>query len=53
MESSLTFGRVIESIKAGKRLSEAQFSNLKVAAKGQQTVYDMFKKVGSPASTSA
>ncbi|RDW60935.1 BRCT protein [Coleophoma cylindrospora] len=40
---------VMESMKAGKRLPEAQFSNLKVAAKGQQTVYDMFKKGNSSA----
>jgi len=36
--------RVLESMKAGKRLPEAQFSNLKVAAKGQQSVYGMFEK---------
>lgn len=44
--------RVLESVKNGKRLSETQFSNLKVAAKGQQSVYDMFKKSGSTGSTS-
>ncbi|KAF2102177.1 hypothetical protein NA57DRAFT_17540, partial [Rhizodiscina lignyota] len=32
---------VIESIKAGKRLPEARFSNLKLASKGQQSVYDV------------
>jgi hypothetical protein len=30
---------VLESIKSGKRLSETPFSNLKVASKGQQSVY--------------
>jgi hypothetical protein len=30
---------VLESIKSGKRLCEAEFSNLKIAAKGQQSVY--------------
>lgn len=34
---------VLESIKAGKRLPEAQFSNLKTAAKSQQSVYGIFK----------
>lgn len=41
----------LESIKAGKRLPETQFSNLKVAAKGQQSVYSMFKKTNSTEST--
>ncbi|KUJ11925.1 uncharacterized protein LY89DRAFT_673732 [Mollisia scopiformis] len=44
---------VLESIKAGKRLPETQFSNLKVAAKGQQSVYGMFKKSNSTASSEA
>ncbi|PQE26829.1 BRCA1 C Terminus domain-containing protein [Rutstroemia sp. NJR-2017a BVV2] len=35
---------VLESIKAGKRLSETRFSNLKVAPKGQQSVYGLFRK---------
>ncbi|CAD6448851.1 83eb6286-febd-4979-aea5-cad02acdcf12 [Sclerotinia trifoliorum] len=35
---------VLESIKAGKRLPETRFSNLKVAPKSQQSVYGMFKK---------
>jgi hypothetical protein len=34
-------------MKVGKRLPETQFSNLKVAAKGQQSVYGMFKKINS------
>ncbi|KAE9377927.1 hypothetical protein N431DRAFT_435100 [Stipitochalara longipes BDJ] len=38
---------VLESLKLGKRLPEAQFTNLKVAAKGQQSVYGMFKKANS------
>ena len=36
--------RVLESIKAGKRLPEARFSNLKVAMKGQRSVYGAFSK---------
>jgi hypothetical protein len=39
--------RVLESLKLGKRLPETQFANLKVAAKGQQSVYGMFKKTNS------
>ncbi|KAI0885662.1 uncharacterized protein GGS22DRAFT_161537 [Annulohypoxylon maeteangense] len=35
---------VIESIKAGKRLPEAKFSNLKIASKGQQSVYGLYSK---------
>ncbi|RFU25024.1 hypothetical protein B7463_g11319, partial [Scytalidium lignicola] len=42
---------VLESIKAGNRLQETQFSNLKTAVKGQQSVYSMFKKAGSSTST--
>lgn len=38
-----TFGRVVESIKAEKRLPEARFANLKLAAKGQKSVLGMFK----------
>lgn len=36
--------RVLESLKAGKRLPEAQFSNIILAAKGQRSVYGMFEK---------
>ncbi|KAK3680541.1 hypothetical protein B0T22DRAFT_485933 [Podospora appendiculata] len=36
---------ILESIKAGKRLPEARFANLKVAAKGQQSVLGAFSKV--------
>ena len=39
--------RVLQCLKLGRRLPEAQFSNLKIAAKGQQSVYGMFKKVNS------
>ncbi|KAL8772129.1 MAG: hypothetical protein Q9209_002564 [Squamulea sp. 1 TL-2023] len=35
---------VLESLKAGKRLPEAQFSNLTLAAKGQKSVYSLFSK---------
>ncbi|KAK7727432.1 hypothetical protein SLS57_002904 [Botryosphaeria dothidea] len=34
---------VVESVKAGKRLSEAAFSNLKIAPAGQKSVYGMFE----------
>lgn len=36
--------RVLESIKAGKRLPEAPFANLSIAAKGQKSVYGLFTK---------
>ncbi|KAG4433429.1 hypothetical protein IFR05_011094 [Cadophora sp. M221] len=42
---------VLESLKAGKRLSETPFSNLKVAPKTQKSVYGVFKKSSSTAST--
>ncbi|KAI9756475.1 MAG: hypothetical protein M1835_000716 [Candelina submexicana] len=38
---------VLESIKAGKRLPEAQFSTMKLSAKGQRSVYGMFKGTGN------
>ena len=41
--------RVLESIKAGKRLPEARFANLKIAAKGQQSVLSAFSKNKPPA----
>ncbi|KAH8821104.1 hypothetical protein F5884DRAFT_74433 [Xylogone sp. PMI_703] len=41
---------ILESIRAGKRLQEAQFSNLKTAPKGQQSVYSIFKKADSSTS---
>lgn len=37
-------GRVLESIKAGKRLPEARFANLSIAAKGQKSVYGLLQK---------
>ncbi|KAJ4380943.1 hypothetical protein N0V85_008695 [Neurospora sp. IMI 360204] len=40
---------VLESIKAGKRLPEARFANLKIAAKGQQSVLSAFSKNKPPA----
>lgn len=36
--------RVLESVKAGRRLPEARFTNLKVASKGQPSVYGAFSK---------
>jgi len=41
----------LESLKFGKRLPETQFSILKLAAKGQQSVYSMFKKTSSAGSS--
>ncbi|KAL8911716.1 MAG: hypothetical protein Q9171_003169 [Xanthocarpia ochracea] len=38
---------VLESLKAGKRLPETQFSNITLAAKGQKSVYGMFSKAQS------
>ncbi|KAI4248607.1 MAG: hypothetical protein LQ352_005888 [Teloschistes flavicans] len=35
---------VLESLKVGKRLPEARFSNITLAAKGQKSVYVMFSK---------
>jgi len=34
----------LESIKAGRRLPEARFANLKIAARRQQTVLGAFSK---------
>lgn len=36
--------RVLESLKAGIRLPEAQFPNMSLAPKNQKSVYGMFKK---------
>lgn len=36
--------RVLESIKTGKRLPEARFANLKIAARGQHSVLGAFSK---------
>jgi hypothetical protein len=44
---------ILESMRAGKRLPEAPFTNLKVAAKGQRSVYSMFKKSSSTGSFSS
>jgi hypothetical protein len=46
-EGKLTRGRALESLKLDKRLPEAKFENLRVAAKGQKSVYSMFKKPSS------
>ncbi|KAK8089866.1 BRCA1 C Terminus domain-containing protein [Apiospora hydei] len=35
---------ILESIRAGKRLPEARFSNVKVASKGQQSVFGLYSK---------
>ncbi|KAI2638959.1 hypothetical protein GGS26DRAFT_543380 [Hypomontagnella submonticulosa] len=39
---------VLECIKAGKRLPETRFSNLKIASKGQQSVYSLYSKPNPP-----
>lgn len=39
--------RVLKSIKAGKRLPEAPFAPMRMAAKGQKSVYGMFKRTES------
>ncbi|KAI4168814.1 MAG: hypothetical protein LQ346_009031, partial [Caloplaca aetnensis] len=44
---------VLESLKAGKRLPEAQFTNLTLAAKGQKSVYGMFSKEKPSAKTAS
>lgn len=40
----LNRNRVLESVKAGKRLPEARFASLKVATSGQQSVFGVFLK---------
>ena len=45
--------RVLESIKAGRRLSEAGFADLKIAPRGQRSVYGMFKKIDTEAEDEA
>ncbi|KAJ5040959.1 uncharacterized protein L3040_005518 [Drepanopeziza brunnea f. sp. 'multigermtubi'] len=42
---------VLESLKAGKRLSETKYTNLKVAPKNQRSVYGMLKNSHSSIST--
>lgn len=42
---------VLESLKAGKRLPEARFSNLKIASKGQQSVYGLYSKLSTTATS--
>ena len=39
--------RVLESIKAGKRLPEAGFANTSIAPYGVKSVYGIFKKGGA------
>lgn len=36
--------RALESLKAGRRLPEARFGNLKVASKGQPSVFGAFAR---------
>lgn len=38
----LTPSRALESVKAGRRLSEAQFANMKLSLNGQKTVRSNF-----------
>lgn len=42
---------MLESIKAGKRLPEAQFSTMTIASKGQKSVYGLFKKPNTSIAT--
>ncbi|KAK3370291.1 hypothetical protein B0H63DRAFT_313490 [Podospora didyma] len=44
---------VLESVKAGKRLPEARFANLKIAARGQQSVLHAFSKAATASSSSS
>ncbi|KAI4242633.1 MAG: hypothetical protein L6R42_010952, partial [Xanthoria sp. 1 TBL-2021] len=47
--------KLLESLKAGRRLPEAQFSKITLAAKWQKSVYGMFAKEvpsGNPPETS-
>ena len=37
-------GRVLESLKAGKRLPEARFASLKIARSAQESVHATFAK---------
>lgn len=46
-EQQLTANRVLESFKAGRRLPEARFTNLKIASKAQPSVYGAFSKAAS------
>ncbi|KAF4439834.1 DNA repair protein REV1 [Fusarium austroafricanum] len=39
--------KILESLKAGKRLPEARFSDIKVAPKAQSSVYNLFSKQSS------
>ncbi|KAH8840698.1 hypothetical protein MCOR27_005429 [Pyricularia oryzae] len=43
---------ILESVKAGRRLPEARFAGLKMAAGGQQSVYDTFSRPNRAASSS-
>jgi hypothetical protein len=49
----LPASRVLESLKAGKRQAEGPYANLKIAAKGQRSVYSMFKKPKDPSPAAA
>lgn len=47
----LISGRALESIKAGKRLAEAQFANMKLSLSGQKTVRGNFFEVKTKGDT--
>lgn len=47
----LTLYRALDSVKAGKRLSEAKYSDLHIALEGQQSVRSTYFAVQSPASS--
>lgn len=44
MVANMYSTRVLESLKAGKRLPETRFSNMKIAPKGQSSVHGLYHK---------
>jgi hypothetical protein len=50
---TLVFRRVLESLKVGKRLPEARFANVRVAARGQGSVYGRYAERVTPAAAGA
>lgn len=49
--SWLIRSRVLQSLQEGKRLPEARFSNLKMAAKAQNSVYGLYSKQNAASKT--
>lgn len=50
----MQYVRVLQSLQEGRRLPEARFSNVKMAAKAQNSVYGLYTKhdAGSRATSS-